>query len=92
MTLTSYTPGPWQYHWGNQQTILRVSTANWQTPIAHVYDGHGTQKEAGEANARLIAAAPELLESLKELVDAESESPMHRHAMAVLAKAEGRAA
>ena len=38
------------------------------------------------------AVVGDMLESLKELVDAESESPMHERAMAVITKATGRAA
>ena len=49
-----------------------------------------------EAYTREIAnrfnTQPKLLASLKDLVDAESESPMHKRAMAVIAEAEGRAA
>lgn len=49
-----------------------------------------------EAYAREIAhrynTHQKLLDSLKQLADAESESPMHKQAMAVIAQTEGRIA
>ena len=58
-----HTPGPWKVALGNPMTVIRDveygggyigSTSAWW------YD-----PEAAEANARLIAAAPELLEALE---------------------------
>lgn len=51
--------------------------------------------EEGEANARLIAAAPDLLEALSELLDANSyyfpeKNPWGDKARAAIAKAGGR--
>ena len=64
----------------------------------------GLSLEEAQANARLIAAAPELLEALKEIVGLANEtidgcghrytfdynSPLGRAARAAIAKAEGR--
>ena len=43
------------------------------------------------ANARLIAAAPELLEALRNLTHPMASDEDLQHALAVIAKAEGRA-
>ena len=57
----SYTPGPWyEASTGNHQGL--VSSENDGINIAAVYE---------KKNARLIAAAPELLEALKGLVEFE---------------------
>lgn len=52
---------------------------------------------SSEANARLIAAAPELLEALKEMLRCNHElgaisRPVANQARATISKAEGRAA
>ena len=44
------------------------------------------------ANARLIAAAPELLEALRNLTHPMASDEDLQHALAVIAKAEGRGA
>lgn len=67
-----HTPGPWR--------VKRWPAAGGAVPeafsiepgVARVYYGDLT-----EANARLIAAAPELLEMLKELVEVGEESWKH---------------
>jgi len=67
-------------------------------PIAHAlltFDvKRGTAHKAvdpeRDANARLIAAAPDLLAALKALVERDTDSPVHMAAEAAIAKAEGR--
>jgi len=60
-----HTPGPWRegvVYWSgpeDRHTAI-FSTVN-QDKICEVEDWRGTAKEESEANARLIAAAPELL-------------------------------
>lgn len=52
----------------------------------------GTDEQESEANARLIAAAPELLAALKlALHDVPSEAPHRAVAESAIARAEGRA-
>jgi hypothetical protein len=51
-----HTPGPW----GDKQVLIRGATF---LAIAHF------QSKEAEANARLIAAAPDLLEALKWMVE-----------------------
>jgi len=60
--MSAHTPGPWQYGEGNDFYIERVGTAaDDSATLAIVYT---------EADARLIAAAPELLEALECMTEA----------------------
>ena len=63
---TPNTPGPWYVeHIGNRPYIVDQPTKNFG--IAEV---HGITPETAEANARLIAAAPELLSALQHMISA----------------------
>ncbi len=88
-----HTPGPWEsqatagYETHGQRAVYAEENGK---DIAIVYDG--------EANARLIAAAPELLEACKALVGSDHDGKSFtsraalatRLARAAIAKAEGR--
>lgn len=83
-----HTPGPWQMYADNGISCLVGPT---DTPIARVHCGDSV------ANARLIAAAPELLDFVDEFIDAwksgmAGDSYLMRIAEAVRAKATGSAA
>ena len=62
---TQHTPGPWAV--GSKSGHIETANA-WRMSIAICYNkdskADGVSKEEFEANARLIAAAPELLEAL----------------------------
>ena len=84
----TFTPGPWHAHG------TRVST--WETQDEIDFHGDEVIAETGfNANARLIAAAPEMYEVLQELAEsmelAKSYGYEKEHAMIqeVLAKVEG---
>ena len=70
----SYTPGPWATHktegnGGNISDRLEIvgpEEGRKRTLIASIY---GFKMLEGQANARLIAAAPELYEALEKLFD-----------------------
>ena len=64
-----YTPGPWMAN-GPEIRIEEDTTAE---PVA---TAHGVNKHCVLANARLIAAAPELLEALKNVAEGMDNSPM----------------
>jgi starvation-inducible outer membrane lipoprotein len=55
-----HTPGPWEHRgfdvWEPGKTALSIGSANRPHPEAH-------------ANARLIAAAPDMLEALRRIVE-----------------------
>ena len=65
---TKHTPGPWAYH--NTPTPF-IHVAAGGLPICQIYTSTAHGQSMGEqfANARLIAAAPELLEAAIELKD-----------------------
>ena len=84
--MTQHTPGPWK------TTGANITDAN-RNHVATVTDGGTTD---GEANARLIAAAPELLAALKDIAETQwangvPSSGALREARAAIAKAEGAA-
>ena len=91
--MSKHTPGPWEVADGRRIGV------NLPNAIGNEYDSHCiaiTQESAhinAEANAHLIAAAPELLAMLKDLVDLEGPQPGNSawgdRALALIAKAEG---
>ncbi len=111
LTESKYTPGPWKVttdRHGRPTMVFSVSRGKGVAKTA--WDGYAEQsdKEAAEeaANARLIAAAPDLLEALKKLLESEDldiypssiecgyefdAEKWAEAARAVVAKAEGRA-
>ena len=76
------TPGPW--HVTRNNTGVRSVDA----PVCRVWMLRNGQ---GIANARLIAAAPELLEALKDALE-HIPTTLRGRALAAIAKAEGRPA
>ena len=101
----AHTPGPWRATSRNIENV-----ANWASRIPFAIElevGHSVapiadvcDQPAAEANARLIAAAPELLAALKDVlriaqaasVGVPGNSPRLDRARAAIAKAEGGAA
>jgi len=68
MLKTSHTPGPWRY----DKVDGHVFGGHAKTPgEAWIADPHCDDLDVGEreSNARLIAAAPDLLEALQEAAD-----------------------
>ena len=107
---TKHTQGPWHLGTGNgegsiftdAETRMRITDKGTTLyPICKVTDGWN--KEEDEANARLIASSPKLLEALKDVTeqlglylsaiedgkDDDAESA-YQHGLAIIAKAEGR--
>lgn len=80
---SKHTPGPWSVGNGSRVTGFTVKIATDELLVG----GRGL---TSEANARLIAAAPELLEALQRLVDVvDPESTGWNEAVAAIAKATG---
>ncbi len=77
---TKHVPGPWKYHLGNGANprfhIQNIggyqiaSTTELVTPKTAKLSKDFDENPIKEANARLIAAAPELLEACQGMVDA----------------------
>ena len=91
--MSKHTPGPWEvaYQDKNGQSVVKGEHIEVATCWHHCV---GSIEKEMHANARLIAAAPELLEALKELMvaaDRVSAEPVTwlGKARAAIAKAEG---
>lgn len=87
MAARQHTPGPWTYHAtaGEHDFIVYPDdpTARERRDVALVRDFH-------EANARLIAKAPEMLEVLRSFVDTSIFAvPDYDTARALIAEIEG---
>lgn len=83
---TTYTPGPWHYE-ESTKTIRSIPTNYWLATMDS-WDGAVNS----EANARLIAAAPELLAALQRLMAYDfGDSAGAIQARAAIAKATGGA-
>ena len=61
--MAEHTPGPWRHEWREPDCTV---WAGEDEHVASIY-GDGSVENA-TANARLIAAAPDLLEALKEVL------------------------
>jgi len=101
--MSNHTPGPWEAmadpgHFHTLSTVhggpVKTGAGPSQPLIVQV--GGMARPDEQSANTRLIAAAPEMLEALKETVymrgipdDEEDRSPYEKRLMAVLAKAKG---
>lgn len=100
--MSKHTPGPWWF--AQHDEFGRYDVGNGDAPmfrtIAPADSGPGEwsitdyRHDHQEANARLVAAAPEILEALKGLVSAvEAEGDAERmteRARAAISKAEGK--
>lgn len=64
----SHTPGPWKLVPAKNPSYNLVCAERWHKLARVVVRmmGHGSDSEEGVANARLIAAAPELLEAAEK--------------------------
>ncbi len=91
--MSKHTPGPWQWTQHFDPTISIYKDGFGQ--IARLYD---SSAGTGKANARLIAAAPDLLDALEDLLHEVgfgrviTETTASTKARAAIAKATGGAA
>ena len=99
MAKAKHTPGPWWADFDGENTfdgveIQQVGRLHY-VPVANVPVDY-TDREEREANARLIAAAPDLLEALDEAIEWDSHDDMGWPALwlekaeTAIAKAKGK--
>lgn len=90
----SHTPGPWQVN-----PDIPHLVGNGTAEVANLYWGELISGMEMRANARLIAAAPELLEALKAVIEWDDDCPfmlgegfgeLRERIETAIAKAEGR--
>jgi hypothetical protein len=95
----THTPGPWTTEQPSGLTNpepnwLPIYAPKWWHLAKVVVELDGERSEEGEANARLIAAAPELLEACKAIADHYDEDEILSGDLnklrAAIAKAEGK--
>ena len=60
--MADFTPGPWRYWRANKSRSYRIFAGGF--PLANINSAGSRSATAPNANARLIAAAPELYEAL----------------------------
>jgi len=92
METTTHTPGPWAYRQssGTLSFTAKISDSDHNIPsIATIHDSAGR----GEANTRLIAAAPELLQVCRECAEywRDTDAPIGARLREAIAKATGGA-
>lgn len=95
VTKPRHTPGPWHpvkvNHPGNNHYSIRDSENNERAIVDASYAVTLASLERTEANARLISAAPELLEALKAVLSvADRKTVEFDKARAAIAKATGK--
>lgn len=89
-----HTPGPWEVYETDDafhsSAEVGVCCANGERDVAYTLNGNN--RDAARANARLIAAAPELLEHLKIAMEYLPHVSLEwaKKARATITKAEGR--
>lgn len=68
---TAHTPAPWTIDRGPSKTYAEICAADWHglAKVVVRFSGDNTDDATGLANARLIAAAPDLLFALQRLMD-----------------------
>jgi len=87
----SHTPGPWHVHpWGDNSYEINST----QLTVCNVpgFSDETVDSGSAESNARLIAAAPDLLEALEGLMpmwESGIDEPWVRKARAAIKKAKG---
>jgi hypothetical protein len=98
--MSKHTPGPWVIDDSNPNLVARLVNGVYEYVCAvepSSFSNRECNQEQEEADARLIAAAPDLLEALKmAMLDWENmrvvppASRPHKAARAAIAKAEGK--
>lgn len=89
-----HTPGPWEADIEDVGTLLHRAVIGPRGELVADCDAYRLSGEETAANARLIAAAPDLLDALHELLratDFDNDEPWIVKAHAAISKATGAA-
>jgi len=85
--MSKHTPGPWHAEWNGDAWQIHAT----QTQIAEVYYGCDADKERDAPDARLIAAAPDLLAFVRYIrMTLPHYSAQVKEAITVIQKATGK--
>ena len=88
MTTThTHTGGPWRV--GKHDETLGIYDMAENYRLATIEEWRGEHEGESEANARLIAAAPDMLDALRRLTHPMASDEDLENALAVIAKVEG---
>lgn len=94
--MSKHTPGPWRHEYTNHVDGPDGDERFWEGWLIHGPQGEPIAETFGlkgkEANARLIAKAPELYEALRDLLPPPDEKPVyawHDRARTLLARIDG---
>jgi hypothetical protein len=94
MKHAKHTPGPWTFGTEFDYTIVRKNQDSGEQIIVS-YEVSSECEQEDLANARLISAAPEMLDLIKALLNCdgavETRDLLHREGWALLVKATGGA-
>lgn len=95
MSKTKHTPGPWYFGGKNRSGNYLVANRKIDRNGGISSEGEFVCRDAYLADARLISAAPEMLEALKEAEEicnftGYQKTALLRKIRAAIAKAEGR--
>jgi hypothetical protein len=90
--MSRHTPGPWQALDASEVGAIFINSG--EGPVADIYAKDAWWSDSEKADARLIAAAPDLLEALSEMLESFSMDNVGANAMArnINAKKSARAA
>ncbi len=89
--MSAHTPGPWMAHGMNVSVAGIRGTRPPLITVASIYPSNDDNAKQAEADARLIAAAPDLLMVCKAIAAHDYASPEELDALnAAIDKAEGR--
>jgi hypothetical protein len=84
---TKHTPGPWASNKYTTSVSVPLKAIDCERIGFSIVFVNGHREKEAAANARLIAAAPDLLEALKEMLEVWEEDPAYGHASAEKARA-----
>lgn len=87
MSNTKHTPGPWINTKEQGKLFGSFNAVNDEANKVTIAIVYGSNIEEAEANAKLIAASPDLLEALDELLNCDYTSGTHLYTAQLKAKA-----